>query len=141
MHPVQLSKEHWHPDHLPGAEEYDRTRNPDDQDLGPESVLRRWQDVPRPGTWENDPAETARRIWEWWRKLLLERRDAQKHRDMPHWFEAVRLVAIVQPSSAAAKRVFRVFKRVCKECDGDELGRPTLELRILAQTYHEMLPF
>jgi hypothetical protein len=47
--------------------------------------------------WQEDQLEVARRIWEWWRI----------HREKFHYMkEAVRLVVLVQVSSAAVERVF-----------------------------------
>jgi hypothetical protein len=47
--------------------------------------------------WQDDKAEVARRIWEWWRL----------HREKFTYFkDAVRLVVLVQVSSASIERVF-----------------------------------
>jgi hypothetical protein len=48
-------------------------------------------------TWQEDPNECARRIWEWWVK---------KHDNFHFLSIAVRLVALVQTSSASAERMF-----------------------------------
>jgi hypothetical protein len=48
-------------------------------------------------TWQDDPKEVARRVWEWW----------VENNDNYHYLStAVRLVVLVQTSSAAAERAF-----------------------------------
>ena len=54
--------------------------------------------------WKDDNIETARRIWEWWRARL---RDVCV---LKYWPEALRLVALVQPSSAKMERIFSQLK-------------------------------
>ena len=47
--------------------------------------------------WKQDPVERARRLWEWWVPRVGEFR---------FWTKALRLVALVQPSSAEVERLF-----------------------------------
>jgi hypothetical protein len=56
--------------------------------------------------WKNDPIESARRIWEWWR--------AKKDDDVRirHLVVAARLVVLVQVSSAPVERVFSQVKNM-----------------------------
>ena len=60
--------------------------------------------------WENDPAEKARRIWEWW---VTRANDTTKFFNF--WPSALRLVVLVQPSSAFVKRVFSHIKLIIEQ--------------------------
>jgi hypothetical protein len=51
-------------------------------------------------TWEDDPAEEARRIWIWWSEC----RD-----EFTSFSTALRLVALVQTSSASVERLFSQY--------------------------------
>ena len=48
-------------------------------------------------TWKDDDAEYGRRIWKWW---------GSKHSLFTAFDRAVRVVALIQPSSASVERVF-----------------------------------
>jgi len=83
---------------------------------------------PRVRSWRDDPGETSRRIWEWWRDLILSRRTALP---VTHVMDAVRLVVLVQTSSASIERVFSQLKLILES--GSENGRAkrdNLEYRI-----------
>ena len=53
--------------------------------------------------WKQDPVERARRLWEWWVPRVDELR---------FWAKALRLVALVQPSSAQVERLFSQLKLI-----------------------------
>ncbi len=74
-----------------------------------------------PQSWQDDPIERARRIWEWW-KLRWD--------TLPAWKKALRLVVLVQPSSAAAERVFSQLKHIVDAC-GESMLAETLLYRML----------
>jgi hypothetical protein len=54
-------------------------------------------------TWKDDPSEVARRAWEWW--------GAHRKR-FPSFALAVRLVVLVQTSTAAVERAFSQLKLI-----------------------------
>lgn len=109
-------------DDVPGAKEYEA------------SMKRKRDSLTRTATrysrevafhdWKSDPMETARRIWEWWRMRLV------GSTKFVFWAKAVRLVVLVQPSSAAAERVFSQLKLVVDAIGHSELEE-TLVLRLL----------
>ena len=74
-------------------------------------------------TWKDDPIESARRIWEWWRA----KKDDVRIR---HLVVAARLVALVQVSSASVERVFSQVKLICETCGVSPLEE-TLETRLM----------
>ena len=83
---------------------------------------------PRVRSWRDDPGETSRRIWEWWRDLILSQRTKLP---LSHVMDAVRLVVLVQTSSASIERVFSQLKLILES--GSENGRAkrdNLEYRI-----------
>jgi hypothetical protein len=83
-----------------------------DEQLSRERFYRNWKD---------DPAERARRIWRMWRIKILKLTPAA----FPCWAKALRLIGLVQPSSAAVERVFSHLKRLV-----DILGHKCLESNI-----------
>ena len=56
--------------------------------------------------WKQDPVERARRLWEWWVPRVGEFR---------FWTKALRLVALVQPSSAEVERLFSQLKLIVEQ--------------------------
>jgi hypothetical protein len=76
--------------------------------------------VPEYKKWEDDPAERARRIWLWWRIRVYE---VQEFQFIPL---ALRLVALVQPSSCGIERVFSQLKLILDACGENVLvgGEP-----------------
>ena len=60
--------------------------------------------------WQQDPAEKARRIWEWW--VVRVNGDAPA---FVHGPVALRLVALVQPSSADVERLFSQLKLILEQ--------------------------
>ena len=56
--------------------------------------------------WKQDPVERARRLWEWWVPRVDELR---------FWAKALRLVALVQPSSAEVERLFSQLKLIVEQ--------------------------
>ena len=102
-------------------DEEDEDDDEDDDDDDEKFSLK-----PEVKKWEDDPTEKARRIWEWWR-----------HRVKPplpsfiFWATAVRLVALVQPSSAAVERLFSELKLIL-----EQVGRgltKTIQGRLMAR--------
>ena len=75
-------------------------------------------------TWKDDKAETARRIWEWWRVRVY------RVKVFDFWPLALRLVALVQPSSARMERVFSQLKLVL-----DAVGSSCLEETVEARMF------
>jgi hypothetical protein len=57
-------------------------------------------------TWEDDPVETARRTWEWWRVRVW------KVSVLKYWPLALRLLAIVQTSGARIEWAFSQLKLI-----------------------------
>ena len=79
-------------------------------------------------TWEDDPAERARRIWFWWRDHNPQFED---------FATAVRLVGLVQVLSASVERLFSQLKLVVNAVGHSQLEE-TLEARLFVQ--ENMLP-
>jgi hypothetical protein len=74
-------------------------------------------------TWKDDPGEQARRIWIWWSHV----------RDKFNAFSlALRLVALVQTSSASVERLFSVLKLIV-ESIGHSMLEETLETRLFVK--------
>jgi hypothetical protein len=74
--------------------------------------------------WENDPSEKARRFWEWW---VTRANDTTKFFNF--WSTALRLVVLVQPSSAFVERVFSQIKLII-----EQIGVSGLEVTVEART-------
>jgi hypothetical protein len=74
-------------------------------------------------TWEGDDSEYGRRIWKWW---------GSKHSLFHAFDKAVRVVALVQPSSASVERVFSQLKLILEEIG--EVGlHDNIEARLMAR--------
>lgn len=73
--------------------------------------------------WEDDPAEKARRIWEWWKTRV------KGVKFFVFWPTALRLVVLVQPSSAFVERVFSQIKLIL-----EQIGVSSLEETVEART-------
>jgi hypothetical protein len=76
--------------------------------------------------WEDDAAETARRIWEWWRVRV------HRVKIFHFWPLALRLVVLVQPSSARMERVFSQLKLVLGSV-GTSCLEETVEARMFVR--------
>lgn len=74
--------------------------------------------------WKDDKIETARRIWEWWRVRV------HGVNLFKFWPLALRLVALVQPSSARMERIFSQLKLTL-----DALGFSALEKTVEARLF------
>ena len=79
---------------LPGAGKYDKSASGGGGDAN---------------KWRNDPAEKARRFWLRWREMCY------PTQQFPHFATAIRLVVLVQPSSAAIERCFSQLKLIVDE--------------------------
>jgi hypothetical protein len=75
--------------------------------------------------WEDDPAERARRIYFWWQVHILGKRSG-----IYYFSEALRLIVLSQPSSAAIERVFSQLQYIRRVC-GDRTMADLLNLRLL----------
>ena len=73
--------------------------------------------------WKQDVGERSRRIYAWWMVVMNEKKD-----EIPYFQKAVRLVAVVQASSAAVERVFSQLTFI-RRAVGDSTLRDTMELR------------
>jgi hypothetical protein len=82
--------------------------------------------------WENDPAEKARRIWEWW---VTRANDTTKFFNF--WPTALRLVVLVQPSSAFVERVFSQIKLIIEQI-GVSCLEETVEARTMVRCNNKM---
>jgi hypothetical protein len=76
--------------------------------------------------WKADKIETARRIWEWWR---LRVRGVTVFK---YWPLALRLVVLVQPSSAKMERIFSQLK-LTLEAVGFSCLEKTVETRLFVR--------
>jgi hypothetical protein len=74
-------------------------------------------------TWEDDPGEEARRIWIWWSDV---------HDQFASFSTALRLVALVQTSSASVERLFSVLKLLV-DAIGNSMLEETLETRLFVK--------
>ena len=76
-------------------------------------------------SWKSDAGERSRRIYEWWRVVMNERKT-----NLPYFRQAIRLVVLTQPSSASAERVFSQLTFI-RRIVGDHIVGEMLELRAL----------
>ena len=74
----------------------------------------------RAGRQAGNDAEVARRVWEWWKA---------KGSRFTYFKDAVRLVVLVQVSSASVERVFSHLKRIL-ESSQHEILHDILEIRM-----------
>ena len=72
-------------------------------------------------TWKEDYSEYGRRVWKWW--------GSRKHRFI-HATKAVKLVALIQTSSAFVERVFSQVQLITREI-GEEGLRDNIETRVM----------
>ena len=77
--------------------------------------------------WKQDPGELARRIYVWWGDVLK-----ANEKELSYFKTAVRLIALVQVSSASVKRVFSQMQYIIRACGGNML-QETLYLRTLCR--------
>lgn len=76
-------------------------------------------------SWKNDAGERGRRVYEWWRVLMNEKKTS-----IPHFQKAIRLIVLMQPSSASCERVFSQLTFI-RRIVGDRILGEMLELRAL----------
>ena len=72
-------------------------------------------------TWKEDYSEYGRRVWKWW--------GSRKHR-FTYVTKAVKLVALIQTSSAFVERVFSQVRLITCEI-GEEALRDNIETRVM----------
>ena len=75
--------------------------------------------------WKKDMGERSRRVYDWWQMLLNE-----KSGSLPKFEKAVKLLALVQVSSAFVERVFSQLTFI-RRAIGDSASRDVMELRTL----------
>jgi hypothetical protein len=76
--------------------------------------------------WKDDKIEVARRIWEWWRARVV------GVSVFKFWPLALRLVVLVQPSSAKMERIFSQLK-LTLEAVGCVCLEKTVETRLFVR--------
>ena len=76
--------------------------------------------------WKDGNIKTARRIWEWWRARL------RCVCVLKYWPEELRLVALVQPSSAKMERICSQLKLMLDAFSFNCLKK-TVEARLFAR--------
>jgi hypothetical protein len=81
--------------------------------------------------WKHDVGERARRIYDWWRVVMNEKRGVSKFQ------EAVRIIATTQVSSAAVERVFSQLTFI-RRAIGDLATREVLETRAYVRCNNDM---
>jgi len=128
---------------LKGAKEYDIGLERRDErhkyqqerkaQLNKDAVIDSEKDAPTPPptpkreikfkTWREDPGERGRRIWEWWVLRV------KKQTTFYFFKKAVRLVVLVQVSSACVERVFSQLVQIMNAC-GSGLLRDALQFRL-----------
>ena len=72
--------------------------------------------------WKQDVGERSRRIYDWWRVVMNEKRG------LAFFQKAIRLIVTVQVSSAAVERVFSRLTFI-RHAIGDKATRDVLETR------------
>jgi hypothetical protein len=83
--------------------------------------------IEEPVSWLGDPAEKNRRIWEWWVTRVRGEASAFKH-----WPTALRLIALVQPSSADVERLFSQLKLIIQQI-GESGLEEGIETRVMVR--------
>jgi len=77
-------------------------------------------------SWKDYPPEKARRIFEWWKPRVS---------FFKFWPTALRLVVLVQPSSAFVERVFSQVKRILDQTGVNGLEE-SIEARVFVRCNH-----
>lgn len=80
-----------------------------------------------PVSWLDDPGEKNRRIWEWWVTRVRGEAFAFKH-----WPIALRLIALIQPSSANVERLFSQLKLIIQQI-GESGLEEGIETRVMVR--------
>ena len=75
--------------------------------------------------WKDDPGEVSRRIYGWWTTMLI-----AKPTSCQTFRTALRLVVLMQPSSASVERVFSQLNHIRRRC-GYKMLEETLEVRLM----------
>ena len=83
--------------------------------------------------WKQDVGERSRRVYDWWRTVMLEKSD-----EIPHFQKAVMLAVLAQPSSAAVERVFSQLTFI-RRAVGDLTTRDVMELRAFIRCNNNLL--
>ncbi len=102
----RMARAHFEWNSLDGAQDYnDKRREQNDRRVHDPTL---WE--PAYSNWKHDPAERDRRIWLWWRIRVYE---VQEFEYIP---VALRLVALVQPSSCGIERYFHSLSLFLTTC-------------------------
>ena len=83
--------------------------------------------------WKKDMGERSRRVYDWWRMLLNE-----KSGSLPKFEKAVKLIALVQVSSAFVEHVFSQLAFI-RRAIGDSTSRDVMELRTLIRVNNGLM--
>jgi hypothetical protein len=78
-------------------------------------------------SWKDDASECARRVWEWWRSRLV------GSNTFMYFPTALRLIILVQSSSAFIERVFSQLKLII-----EQIGEAALESTLEARAFVRM---
>ena len=82
--------------------------------------------------WRKDAGEKAKRIWEWWKPIVID------DSNFSFFSLALRLIALIQVSSCAVERVFSQMKCVIDVCGN--VYEDTLEVRMFARCNGNLTP-
>jgi hypothetical protein len=118
---------------VPGADEFDRTarvhlKNKISASATGSAVEEPDEKIVK-SAWLENPGEKSRRIWEWWVCRLRGRHD------FVFFKQTIRLVVLVQPSSAIVERANSRLQRII-ETVGETALADTYEYRMLVQLNH-----
>ena len=125
----RMARAHFDWNALDGAKEYNEKIQELNAGRGNDPTLRE----PAYPNWEHDPAERGRRIWLWWRIRVYEVQEFE------YITVALRLIALVPPSSCGIERVFSQLKLVLDSC-GDNILESTIESRLFERCSSTSFP-
>ena len=112
---------------IPGCDEYDTKLSATAQ-KGMDDCIARKDCMQTVKSWREDPIERARRSWAWWKRFFIAKK-------LQFWGHAMRLVVLVQPSSASIERAFSQLKQIVDAC-GETMLKETFEYRMLRRVNH-----
>ena len=104
-------------DLLEGAEEYNNKLHNKNKKNGSTEV------------WQDDNAEYAHRIWKWWK--------SRKHKFV-YFIKAIKLVALIQTSSASVERVFSQVKIII-DTVGSVAIKDNIEYRVMSRVNKHLM--
>ena len=83
--------------------------------------------------WKKDMGEISRRVYDWWRMLLND-----KSGSLPKFRKVVKLIALLQLSSAFVERVVSQLAFICRTI-GNSTSRYVMELRTLIRVNNGLI--